>query len=151
MSHFSVAVLTYDEPTYDDLVGLLAPYSEDDEYYATEFVEDPDCDFDYAEGKRGYWVNPDAKWDWWTEGGRWSDLLHVESGAVSRAKVSEIENEFTTWAVLTLQGEWVEPGRVIWFGASTASEEDEREWESSYKERFLTEADLFVTIVDCHI
>lgn len=151
MSHFSVAVLTYAEPTYEDLVELLAPYGEDDLAYMTEFVEDPDCDFNEAVWACGYWINPEAKYDWWTEGGRWTDLLHVEGGTVTKAKVSEIVNVFSTYAVLTPTREWVEPGHMLWFGVTTATEEQWRKWHSTFKERFLSDPDLYVTIVDCHI
>jgi len=29
-------------------------------------------------GKYGYWENPNAKWDWYQEGGRWSGLLKLK-------------------------------------------------------------------------
>ena len=32
------------------------------------------------EGVWGYWHNPNAKWDWWTLGGRWSGYFKVKKG-----------------------------------------------------------------------
>lgn len=33
------------------------------------------------DNKYGYWQNPNAKWDWYSIGGRWSGLLPVKAGA----------------------------------------------------------------------
>jgi len=59
---------------------------------ADVFIKDMGVDFDeYAdeEGHRkdpntglyGYWTNPNAKWDWYSLGGRWSGMLRVKDGA----------------------------------------------------------------------
>jgi hypothetical protein len=32
------------------------------------------------EGRWGYWFNPNAKWDWWSLGGRWSGYFKVKEG-----------------------------------------------------------------------
>lgn len=49
------------------------------ERYATfeEFVVDYHGyeERDARAGRYGYWENPDARWDWWTVGGRWRGLL----------------------------------------------------------------------------
>jgi len=59
---------------------------------------------------------------------------------------------FSTYAVLTPDGEWHEPGQMGWWGMSHASQEDEKLWDEAY-ENFLKEADpnWTITIVDCHI
>lgn len=80
MSHFAVAVFSH-TGTEEEIATLLEPYSEDvDETspYA-EFVEDDDYDEDEY-GRRGRYENPNAKWDWWVIGGRWSDMLHLKNG-----------------------------------------------------------------------
>ena len=64
MSHFSVAVFSR---TPGDVEELLAPFIEQvdaDSPYA-EFVESTDCDFDEDAKAKGYWRNPNARWDWW--------------------------------------------------------------------------------------
>jgi len=45
-----------------------------------EFVEDEDGDFNEAVGKKGYWTNPNARYDWYELGGRWRGLLKLKPG-----------------------------------------------------------------------
>ena len=59
---------------------------------------------------------------------------------------------FSTWAVLTPDGEWLEPGAMGWFGCSTADPKDEAKWERDYTSLIDTfDKDYYVTLVDCHI
>jgi len=61
---------------------------------------------------------------------------------------------FNTYAVITPDGKWHEPGVMGWFGLTEATPEAEREWDLSYFNRFLKpalEEKWHVTIVDCHI
>lgn len=44
-----------------------------------EFAEDEG--YKEHEGKYGYWENPNAKWDWYLLGGRWSGFLKLKEGA----------------------------------------------------------------------
>lgn len=78
MSHFSVAVFTR-TGAEEEVDRLLAPYQEnnlgDCPKEFLEFVKDEDADFDEVAGERGYWENPNAKWDWYKIGGRWHGLL----------------------------------------------------------------------------
>lgn len=39
---------------------------------------------DKKTGRYGYWRNPNAKWDWWTIGGRWSGYYPLANGAERR-------------------------------------------------------------------
>lgn len=76
MSHFSVAVLS-NHP--DDVERLLEPFCENVEpksKYAV-FQEDEECDYDRTMKARGYWRNPNATWDWYQIGGRFSDMLKL--------------------------------------------------------------------------
>ena len=41
------------------------------EYYGLEINED---------GKYGYWRNPQSKWDWYVDGGRWSGFFTLKNG-----------------------------------------------------------------------
>lgn len=161
--------------------------------------------------------NKDAKWDWWTEGGRWSNKLKIKEEArpnyndeeyVDSAKISDIDfdyvekavkekatrfweiivegdslkdgeekpfnlykvdylkeryinkegyvksvTEFGTYAILLPDGTWCEPGKMGWFGVSSANNDDEREFEKNYfnildREKYK---EYYLTIVDCHI
>lgn len=63
MSHYVVGVIA---DCYDDVEYMLEPY---DESLEVEDSED------------GYKYNPDAKWDWYTVGGRWEGSLKTKDGA----------------------------------------------------------------------
>ena len=79
MSHFSVAVFSR---TPGDVEALLAPFDEQVEAgspYA-EFVRNEEYDWDKTVGAKGYWRNPNARWDWWEIGGRWRGLLRLRPG-----------------------------------------------------------------------
>lgn len=82
MSHFSVLVLTREG---QDVEGLLLPYMENccgeppREYM--EFFEDEECEVDEEAGRRGYWQNPNARWDWYEVGGRFRGMLRASSGS----------------------------------------------------------------------
>ena len=79
MSHFNVAVFSYEPGHVDD---LLAPYCEDvgphSEY--AEFVPHEDADYDESMKQNGYWHNPNARWDWYCVGGRWRGHLKLKDG-----------------------------------------------------------------------
>ncbi len=77
MSHYTVAVFTHTEDEVDE---LLAPFNEVVEAgspYA-EFTEREDADVDSITGKKGYWHNPNARWDWYSIGGRWAGKLKLK-------------------------------------------------------------------------
>lgn len=97
MSHFATLVLHCEDQSID---GLLAPYMENccgtPDYEYMEFYEDDDCDIDPVEDKRGYWQNPNAKWDWFVIGGRFSQMLRTVpgsglAGAVDSAPLSAVD------------------------------------------------------------
>ena len=102
MTHFAVAVIAEEGQQVDD---LLAPYQENTcgtpsyeymEFYGCEqcsMFEDgcEDCSVDPLTGKRGYWENPNATWDWYDDtGGRfkgWAEEFGVGAGK----RISDIE------------------------------------------------------------
>lgn len=63
------------------------------ESYLTDYCgEEPDEDT----GKLGYWHNPNARWDWYVVGGRWSDWLLLKDGTkVDQARYGDID-----WAAM---------------------------------------------------
>jgi hypothetical protein len=82
MSHFTVLVVAQDRqglhgkllPYHEFGYGTAIPFEEERPYL--EFIEDDECEPDpRAEGKRGYWRNPNAKWDEYKIGGRWAESL----------------------------------------------------------------------------
>lgn len=60
---------------------------------------------------------------------------------------------FTTQAVITPDGVWHERGSVGWFGTSSETPEEAKDWDSTYISRFIENVnpDTIVTVVDCHI
>ena len=59
---------------------------------------------------------------------------------------------FSTYAVLTADGEWLAPGKVGFFGMSDADASTEGAWERNFTRLIDTaDKDMYITIVDCHI
>ena len=116
MSHFVCAVFTKEGQNYED---LLAPFNEQDEAYM-EFTptdktqeellaryEEVKEKYHYStfdqymkdyygymqqDGAWGYMENPNAKWDWYQDGGRWSGFFRCKDGTPTNGDlVSEIE------------------------------------------------------------
>lgn len=93
MSHFSVLAIlppglpdpvnSPDCPTSKALHELLIPYKErgcgdeDPEGFVERFCtfEEDEDGREGHEGKRGYWRNPNQKWDWWKVGGRFRGAI----------------------------------------------------------------------------
>ena len=219
MSHFSVLVLTGEG---QDVEGLLLPYMENccgeppREYM--EFFEDEECEVDEETGRRGYWQNPNARWDWYEVGGRFRGMLRASRGSRAvperlggrypegrydsarvgdcdfgpdeaaraaaeefwaqavegagdgapltlrppefylrrygdAATFAELESAFSTWAVVTPDGEWHEQGEMGWWGLSSETDEEALGWLRGFRGRFLDTADpdWTATVVDCHI
>ncbi len=78
MSHFSVLVIG------PDVDRQMAPYQEnnmgDCPKQFLEFYEDEDAKIDSETGKKGYWRNPNSKWDYYRTGGRWAGHFKVKAG-----------------------------------------------------------------------
>ena len=79
MSHFNTLVFSR---TPDEVDNLLAPFNECVEPgspYAV-FEEDEDGNLDETSGKKGYWTNPNAAYDWYEFAGRWRSTLKLKEG-----------------------------------------------------------------------
>lgn len=60
---------------------------------------------------------------------------------------------FSTWVVVTADGEWHEKGKMGFWAMSDETHEEAEDWDNHYFDRFLKnlEPDTLITIVDCHI
>jgi hypothetical protein len=60
---------------------------------------------------------------------------------------------FTTHAVITKDGEWHEVGHMGWFGCSSESHDEQKDWDENFWNMFLKglKPDTLISIVDCHI
>ena len=109
MSHFCTIVFCKDPKDFE---SLLAPYAEYQCQYdyprdILKFVEDDKFDIDPEKNKRGYWDNPQAIWDWYEEGGRYSQFLHLKDGrCATSAKISEFSLAPTPEQIQYYSREW---------------------------------------------
>lgn len=57
------------------------------------------------------------------------------------------------YAVVLPNGVWQEPGKMGWWGVSSASKDARREWNHSFADQFIRNmpSNRIVTVVDCHI
>jgi len=62
-------------------IPLKEYYNNDFELFMKEWAGHDEKDIET--GKYGYWENPNAKWDWYQIGGRWSGLLKLKPGVTS--------------------------------------------------------------------
>ena len=229
MSHYSVAVFVRDPADLDERMAPFYEGVEPDSPYAV-FREDTEGGYtDPATGKKGWISNPNAKWDWYEVGGRWSGLLKLKEGRIgiythlsqqyadeqrrkgccdvariadcdfspnekaynalcrkwevtvedAPLKPDEKADDFfliytkeymleyygtkenyarsgstlSTFAYLTEDGEWVEPGMMGWFGMDSSTRESRENHQLRFEE-YLKKAEaegLYMMIVDCHI
>lgn len=203
MSHFTVAVFTDKQPNSEELSAILQPWHEyectgvDDQYVVdVDVTDEMRSDFEkYADEGQSfedfvpYWssaeirqdgrayrrTNPNAKWDWWTIGGRWTGLLRLKEGAeavlghrawcaeaagsgtADQARVSDIDlagmaadgKSVRTFAVVK-DGKWFEKGKMGWW-ACVSDEKDEDQWSDEFDKLLAASGDAWVTIIDCHI
>lgn len=57
----------------------------------------------------------------------------------------------SAYAIVTPEGEWLEPGEMGLFGVGFASEEDTKKFQDNFKDVVLKYPDATVTMVDCHV
>lgn len=76
--------------------------------------------------------------------------IHRYGNAETYARIMA---SFSTYAVVTPDGEWHAPGDMGWFGMSDESDEAWVYWVDNYHDRFIekSDPDWIMTIVDCHI
>lgn len=116
-----------------------------------------------VDGAVGYRTtyNPNAKWDYWQtvpiplRSGRNRAASTVRKGDVDLTRFqvegSAVPPVIPVYAVLA-DGVWREPGRVGWFGSSSATEDDVAAHTNWYVQFFTSLGDdTLLTVVDCHI
>jgi len=128
-------------------------------------------------GGYGFYHNPNAQWDFYLIGGRWLGLLKLKDGATGECGQPDIYNDtphyiggvdqarfgdidwaamnrepdpFSTYAVITEDGEWHSKGEMLGWGVSINNNPN---WSNEYWDTFLKDLnpDTLITIVDCHI
>lgn len=113
-------------------------------------------DIDFSRDEETY-----AKaYDWWVnnidnEPEEWNDLYKKEYYEKMYKDADDYANQcasFSTFAVVTPDGEWHEIGEMGWFGCSSETPEEARAWHDNYMNLIHSVPDdYYMTIVDCHI
>lgn len=126
----------------------------DEEVYADEirWLEPGDLDVD---GNVYSTRNPNAKWDWYTIGGRWSGTFGPDTfSRVQGARAAFAKHEFPPRVLVLPDGRWLEKGEMGWFGMSHGDVADEQ-WHADFFAAFdaalLTHPSAPVAVVDFHI
>lgn len=158
MSHFILGVITKSDPRSPEgeveIEKLLAPFDEQtEESKYLEFIEYPEADIDEKTNKRGYWTNPNAKWDWYTVGGRWpNELKLVDGTSADYAQIKDIDRSIDQnvykkaerfWEVIVEESPLREDESESDFTNFIKKEYYINKFES--KERYATNAASFVT------
>jgi hypothetical protein len=181
MSHYLLVVIKEESETSEDIDEKLDKYSEhrDVEEYTrpcwcstkANLPKEPDPECSDCNGSGEYLTNynPDSKWDWYLVGGRWNGVVgnvEVDTPDTFGIALEDEENnttttenllervrydEFSGFAYLLPDGEWVERGKMGWF-AVVRNESDVDAWKQSqinilekYQKGYLAVG------YDCHI
>ena len=115
--------------------------------------------YNKREGRYGYMSNPDAKWDWYSVGGRWDGfLINKEGKETNEDYLTEIDWEKTSTprCFVDTDGVWHEKGEMGWFGMSYGDKK-QADWDAefnAYVQSLLADAEakeIEVVAVDYHI
>ena len=102
------------------------------------------------------YTNPDAKWDWWEIAGRFT-FYNTKGEHCSTCKVKDFVlytpdgEEHIPYAYIK-DGQWHEPGKMGWFGCSSATENSQKEYDQSFRSMIAScNPEDWLVCVDCHI
>ncbi|MBP3885787.1 MAG: hypothetical protein J6D54_12750 [Olsenella sp.] len=89
---------------------------------------------------------------WWDQM-QVEDPLYFKLATRGRTKEQYVESQahLSFRACITPDGKWHEVGEMGWFGMSSESGDERQDWDLAFSERFLTDPDLTLFVVDCHI
>lgn len=149
------------------LADAKAHYAAQDDFDATGFTDkqylDEFCGIGYwtpSEAHDGFehWstYNPRSRWDWWVTGGRWEGFLKTRDGReVNGCVASELDVDATLADgaphALLHDGEWLEAGRMGWFGV-VLDKKAEEAWTAEVRAVLAgLDPDTPLTLVDAHI
>lgn len=125
----------------------------DDELWDSKIVTDGDEDRD-ADGNIWSTYNPKAQWDWYALGGRWDGGLTLVDGSeanqVDSLSLLDLKKTGATFAILTPEGEWIERGKMGWWGM-VSDATDPEEWSKKWHSIVEKYIDFPAHLVDLHI
>lgn len=129
-----------------------------------------DCDTCNGTGTYRSTYNPQSQWDWYRVGGRFDGLItrnpqSSENGFNFDAKHETLANNsvpvtelleaqgndlFTTWAIVTPEGEWIEKGKMGWWAISWDVKQDDA-WKAISRGVYEKYSAFDAVLLDCHI
>lgn len=89
-------------------------------------------------GRYGYMSNPNAKYDWYSTGGRWSGyLINRDGNTTDEEMLTEVDwdkmfVENIPFCFVDAEGVWHEKGEMGWF-AMTSNEKEDGVWDEEFK------------------
>ena len=86
-------------------------------------------------GRYGYRHNPNAKWDWYVDGGRWSGyLINKEGNKTDCDLLTEIDwdKQEVPFCFVDTDGVWHEKGEMGWW-AMVSNEKKKGDWHEEFK------------------
>jgi hypothetical protein len=87
------------------------------------------------DGRFGYMSNPHAKYDWYSEGGRWNGYFtNKEGNTTNHDLLTEVDWEKTDipFCFVDTDGRWIEKGEMGWF-AIVSNEKKKDDWDAEFK------------------
>ena len=115
--------------------------------------------YEKVNGRYGYYSNPNAKYDWYTDGGRWDGyLINSEGANTNEEMLTEVDWDKTDvpFCFVNAEGEWIEKGEMGWWGM-VSNEKKQVDWNAEFKayiQSLLADEDadkIEVVAVDFHI
>lgn len=115
--------------------------------------------YERVNGRYGYFSNPNAKYDYYIEGGRWDGYLTNSVGAkTNREMLMEVDWEKTNVPsrFVNADGEWCEKDKLGLFGITT-NKKPKKDWNAEFKDYVRTliadeEAEeIQVVVINFHI
>jgi len=113
--------------------------------------------------------NPNAQWDWWDFGGRWNgkiqgeykgdndggfnfgeEFRQLKDNVINVSDLLNQEKPFIPFAILTPDGEWIERGKMGWWGC-VSDEKDKDTWNNSVMTVYEKYKDCVAVACDLHI
>ena len=89
-------------------------------------------------GRYGYMRNPNAKWDWYSQGGRWGGYIHNRDGNTTDEElITEVDwnkmfADNVPFCFVDAEGVWHERGEMG-FWAMVANEKKGADWDDEFK------------------
>ena len=126
-------------PWTDAMESALALDAEKD-------AADPCCDNCHGSGSYTSTYNKDAKWDWWTIGGRWSGSLTEDHRDIF--PLTDLKRDWSCFAIVTPDGAWNAEANMGWWAMTS---DEDNDWPQKMYEIASAYPDHVGVLCDVHI